>query len=59
MMLAFLFIYITIVTCFIFQDELEILLSYYSVGIYLFKVNNGNNRLIHEIHPKLTIKTPG
>ena len=30
----------------------------YPDGIYLFKVNNGNTRVICEICPKLTIKTP-
>ena len=27
-------------------------------GIYLFKVNNGNNRIMYEICSKLTINTP-
>ena len=27
-------------------------------GIYLFKVSNGNTRLMSEIYSKLTIKTP-
>ena len=47
MTLAFL-LYITIVTSFIFQDELLILLSHYSTGIYLFKVSNENTRLMYE-----------
>ena len=36
-----------------------ILFTANTVGIYLFKVNNGNTRIMPEICSSLTIKTPG
>ena len=38
---------------------LQIILRNYPANIYLFKVNNRNNRKRCEICSKLTIKTPG
>ena len=31
---------------------------FYPVAIYLFKVNDGNTRIMYEIRSELTIKTP-
>ena len=32
--------------------------NFFPSGIYLFKINNGNIRIMREISFKLTIKTP-
>ena len=37
---------------------LRLVLVFYPASMYLFKVNNGNRRIICEIYSKLTIKAP-